>query len=213
MVGFRQIGSSPGEETLVALELGPKGTVPPVTHVRGTLIAASLLSLRSRGHFDAYLRHLPEPFHAPILHSVAGSWLDISLGVAHYRAAEELQLPSEELIEIGRGVAAKIQQSLLGTLVRLAKTAGVTPWLGLEYVPTLWARCFIGGSIAVYRRGPKEARFEAHGNPELAALGYFRNAFRGMFLGSGELFCSKVYIHDMPSLAEKGIVGFRIAWA
>ncbi len=95
----------------------------------------------------------------------------------------------------------------------MAKSAGVTPWMGLEYFPKLWQRTMIGGGVAVYRLGPKEARIECHGAPELAELAYFRNGFRGMFTSSGALFCSRVYVHDLASFAIRKIVGFRIAWA
>ncbi len=203
----------PKEEVVIPLALTAAGTVEPATLIRSTLLAASLMTLRSRGHFDRYLTKLPLPFHDPVLNSIAGSWLPIEVGVAHYRAANALALPLEELHEIGRIVAARIQDSLLGTLVRVARTAGVTPWTGIEYLPKLWARTISGGAIAVYRLGPKEARVECHGAPELAAIDYFRQAFRGMFMGSGMLFCDRLYIHDLSRYTARGIVGFRVAWA
>jgi hypothetical protein len=113
---------------------------------------------------------------------------------------------------MGREVADKIQKSVLGTLVRLAKGAGVTPWIGLEYLPKLWGRVMLGGGMALYRLGPKEARVECHGAPRLAALPYFRNGFRGMFEGSGQLFCNKLYVADLRALAARGVAGFQVSW-
>ena len=114
---------------------------------------------------------------------------------------------------MGGGVAERIQNGLLGTMVRMAKTAGVTPWMGLEYMPKLWRRTMIGGAVAIYRLGPKESRVECYGAPDFAELSYFRNAFRGMFASSGALFCSKVYVHDLASFTIRGVIGFRVSWA
>ena len=200
------------EEVLISLQVSSNGKVEPVTHMRSTLVAASLLSLKSLGHLDAYLRNLPAALHDTILHSVAGMWLPLEIGVAHYRAADALDLSVEEQIAVGHAVADRIQKSLLGTLVRVAKSAGVTPWTGLEYSPRLWGRVLQGGSLALYRLGPKEARVECHGAPELARLPYFRNGFRGMFLGSGQLFCEKLYARDLASFVARGVVAFQVAW-
>jgi hypothetical protein len=201
------------DEVFVPLDVGPRGIVEPVTQIRSTHIAASVLALRSRGHFEAYVTHLPQALHEGILRSVPGTWLPIEMAVAHYRAAEAVGLTTEAQLEMGRGVAEKIQNGLLGTLVRLAKTAGVTPWTGLEYFPRLWQRTMIGGGVAVYRLGPKEARIECHGVPDLAELAYFRNGFRGMFASSGELFCSRVYVTDLIAFTLRKVIGFRVSWA
>jgi hypothetical protein len=204
---------SRNEELLIPLQLSARGTVDPVTHMRSTLVAASLMSLRSLGHLDAYLQHLPVTLHDTILQTVAGTWLPLEVGVAHYRAADALGLTVEQQLAVGREVADRVQKSVLGTLVRMAKGAGVTPWMGLEYAPKLWVRVLQGGGVALYRLGPKEARIEFHGAPELAQIDYFRNGFRGMFQGSGQLFAGKIYVHDLPKLTARKIVGFQVSWA
>jgi len=206
------LGSSK-DDVLIPLDVGERGVVEPVTQIRSTQVAASVLALRARGYYERYLALLPARYHEPVLHSVPGTWLPIEVGVAHYRAADALGLSVEEQMAMGRGVAERIQNGLLGTLVRLAKTAGVTPWTGLEYTPRLWQRTLIGGACAVYQLVPKEARVEFHGVPELAALPYFRHGFRGMFAGSGELFCRKVYVTDLVAFALRKVIGFRVSWA
>jgi hypothetical protein len=213
MTGIARSIAKREEEVLVPLATGSKGLVEPATHIRSTQIAASVLALRAHGFFDRYLQGVAVELHEPILRSVPGTWLPIDVGVAHYRAAEALGLTVDQQLAMGRGVAERIQNGLLGTLVRMAKGAGVTPWTGLEYVPKLWQRTLIGGAVAVYRLGPKEARVECHGAPELAELSYFRNGFRGMFASSGLLFCSKIYVHDLVGFTMRRIIGFRVAWA
>jgi len=207
------VSTARAEEVVVPLRANRNGLVDPVTHMRSTLISASLLAIKERGYFEAYAKLLPRELHDPVLNAVAGTWLDLPLVVAHYRAANEIGVGPTDLIEIGRSVARRIHDSLLGTLVKMAKNIGVTPWIGLEYQPKLWARVCMGGSVAVYRLGPKEARYEAHGFPDLAKIAYFRSSLRGMFIGSGELFCSRMFVQEIPSFTARGVIALRAAWA
>jgi hypothetical protein len=200
------------EGVLIPLRVSPGGKVSVVTQVRSTLIASSFLVLRARGHERAYLRHLPPALHDVVLQSVAGSWMPLDVGMAHYAAANAIGLSMEEQLDIGSDVAVRIQNSLLGTLVRVAKGAGVTPWTGLEHFQRLWDRLLDGGAGAVYRLGPKEARVEMHGVP-LVEIPYFRNAWRGMFLGSASLFCAKMYVTEIPRFGSKTSWALRLSWA
>lgn len=176
------------------------------------MIGASVLALRALGHFDAYIKHLPAEHRETILGSVAGTWLDYRVGVAHYRALDALGLTNEEQLEIGRDVGRRVHATIFGTMARLARSVGVTPWAGLAQQKRLWSGTIDGGAVAVYKLGPKEARFEAHGVPELVAIPYFRNAFRGIYVSGSELFCKKMYVSEIPSFTQRGIVGYRLAW-
>jgi hypothetical protein len=184
-----------------------------VTHVRSTLIASSVQTLRARGLLDAYLAALPRDLHPTVLEAVAGSWLPLSVGMAHYAAADTLALSSIEQFNNGREVADRVQNSMLGTLVRAAKNMGVTPWTGLGMFQRMCDRMLFGGAGAVYKTGPKEARVEAHGIP-LVRWAYFRNSWRGMFAGSGELFCTKLYVTELSTSPTSDVpFVMRIAWA
>ncbi len=200
-------------ETVVPLRT-TSGKVAPVTHIRSTLVASSVQTLRARGLFDEYLGKLPKEMHATVLDAVAGSWMPLAVGMAHYAAADAIGLSSLEQFSNGRLVAERVQNTMLGTLVRAAKNIGVTPWMGLEQFQRMWDRVLLGGSGAVYRLGPKEARVEAHGNP-LVKWAYFRNSWRGMFAGSGELFCKKLYATEVAAPAPTSHSPFvlRISWA
>jgi hypothetical protein len=204
--------ASPTEQTIVPLRLDATGKIAPVTEVRSTLLASSILALREMAHFEAYLANLPASYHATVLESVAGSWLPVAAGVAHYSAADALGLSAREQFEIGRSVAVRVQNTALGTLVRVAKSAGVTPWIGLGHFQRLWDRLLRGGAGSVVRLGPKEARIEIHG-VAMVAIPYFRNGWRGMFAGSGELFCSKIYVTEMTSRTTPTSMSLRVAWA
>lgn len=185
-----------------------------MTQIRSTLLAGSLQTLRAKGHFDAYIEALPKELHSQVLEVVAGSWMPIAIGMAHYSACEAIGLTPTEQFNNGREVSTRVQNTLLGLLARTAKTlGGVTPWTGLEQFQRMWDRVMLGGSGAVYRLGPKEARVEAHGNP-LVQWPYFRNSWRGMFACAGELFCNKLYVTEVspPGAANKGLFVLRIAW-
>lgn len=79
----------------------PRARVPVCTAVRSTLLGASVLTLRRLGLFDRYIEHLPARHHPPILYGVAGQWLPIALGAAHYTACAAMGLAPEEVAAVG----------------------------------------------------------------------------------------------------------------
>jgi hypothetical protein len=200
------------EVVIVAPSLSASGAVEPVTYVRSTLLASSILGLRERGLMEEYEKHLPVVVRDAVLNAVTGSWLPVEVAMAHYRAVDALQRPVPEQYAAGEYVAARIQNTVLGTLARMAKTAGVTPWMGLEYFPKLWDRLMMGGSPAVYQLGPKEARVEIYGVP-MVEFACFRNGWRGMFGSSGLFFANKVFVHEIPRYTTTTNTAFRISWA
>jgi hypothetical protein len=204
--------AEPRETVVVPLRVTAAGVVDPVVKVRSTLLASSLLGLRERGRFDAYLELLPEKARPTVLGSVAGQWLAVEFAMDHYRACEMLGEPVDDQFTAGWRTSERIQNSVLGTLARVAKNAGVTPWMGLEYFQRLWDRLMLGGSGAVYRVGPKDARVEIHGVP-MVQFAYFRNGWRGMFAGSGQLFANSIHVTEITSFTTHTRTAFRISWA
>ncbi|MDP9035259.1 MAG: hypothetical protein M3O50_10660 [Myxococcota bacterium] len=190
------------------------GRVAPVTHLRSTLLASSIQTLKARGLLSQYLEKLPRELHPTVLEAVAGGWMPIAIGAAHYAAADALALSQDAIFDNGRAVADRVQNTMLGTLVRAAKSVGVTPWIGLEQFQRLWDRLLLGGSGAVYRTGAKEARVESHGNP-LVRWSYFRHSWRGMFAASGELFCDRFYVTEVsvPAFDSTAPFVMRVAWS
>jgi hypothetical protein len=191
---------------------GPLETIGSTTRVRSTLIASSLRSLREHGHFDAYFAKLEPAWRDAILHSVAGVWMPVGAGTAHYRACDALQLSPVEQIEIGREVGDRIQGTFLASMVRAARGAGVTPWRALSYTDKLYGRLFEGGGMAVVKLGPKEARVDMANNP-IVGVGYFRNGLRGLYQVAVELFCTKAYVTNIPNLATETSCALKISWA
>jgi hypothetical protein len=201
------------EEVLVPFRAGGlRTTVPVATRFRSTWLSSSVRALRARNLFDAYLAHLPAQHHDAILNTVVGVWLPVKVAEAHYDACDKLKLPVQELVAIGSEVSLHAQGIVFATALNLAKGAGVTPWQVLPRLPEVWYRIWIGGGVAVYKLGPKDARLEV-GGWTCASTTYCRIAMRGVLQGLTEIFCERAYVREVPALCSKLTLGYRIAWA
>jgi hypothetical protein len=181
--------------------------------VRSTLIASSMDSLRRRGTFERYRKLLAAEHRDTLLSSVAGLWLPMNAGMAHYQACEDLGLSVEEQLGIGAEVSHKIHDTFLGVVIKMAKNAGVTPWTLLPKGNQLYGRLFNGGGgTQIVKLGPKEARATISG-VTLLQIPYFRNAIRGLYQAAITLFCTRAYVNEIPRRSTPNSVVLRIAWA
>ena len=181
------------------------------TEVRSTLLTSSLRVVRERDLLERYTALLPPVHRETILSSIAGVWLPMAVGIAHYRAMDGLGFSLSEQVRIGTEVGDRVHGTFLGTMVKMAASAGVTPWTALGQTGKLFDRVFRGGGgICVIKLGPKEARSEIVGVP-LAEVAYWRTAMRGMFQAGCELFCRKAYVTEIAYTPTT--VSVRIAWA
>jgi len=187
--------------------------VPLTTHFRSTWLASSLRSLRDHGLFERYEALLAPQDRDTILGSVAGTWLPVAVATAHYEACARLELPTQTVVVLGQEVQHRVNATVLGTVVRLSKNAGVTPWVLFSHFQRLWDRIWMGGDIAVVKRGPKDARIDMVGCT-LCPSAYYRAGFKGVLCGLAEMFCTKVYVHE-----ERGMhvsptrASYRVSWA
>jgi hypothetical protein len=189
-----------------------RGAVPLTTSFRSTWLTSSLRSLRARGLLDQYYDYLPPEHREAVAGSIAGVWLPTPVAVAHYAACDRFELPESDLVAIGAEVGEHVYSTVLGIVVRLAKGAGVTPWTVIGRFPQLWSRVWLGGGVAIYRLGPKEARIEIAGW-QCSPYRYTTIAMRGVLSSLTALFCQKTYVHAVPGLCTKTTLGYRISWA
>ncbi len=182
--------------------------VPPVTHVRSTLLRSSFDAIQGLGLRDAYLGRLAPEYHSAVQELVIGQWLPVEIALAHYGAIESLRLTDAQAFANGRLVADRIQNSYVGTLTKMLGTTA-TLWSGLPRLPGVWARTMQGGATSLYRLGPKDARVEVHGIP-LARYAYFRQGLAGMFTSSLELVTRKVHCRAVAVSPMR--VDFLISW-
>jgi hypothetical protein len=196
-------------EVIVPLP-GPRERIPATKQVRSTLIASSQRAVRDRGRFDEYLKLVDSRWREPLTIAVAGTWLPIDAAMAHYRACDGLLFSLAEQQQIGREVGDRLHGTFLGTIIRSAKTVGVSPWTPLANAQKLYARVFDGGAVSVLRVGPKEADIEMVRNA-LLGVGYFRNALRSLWQVAMEFFCTRVYVRETTRTDDSACV--RVAWA
>lgn len=184
----------------------------PLREVRSTLLSSSLAALRERGLVDRYFELLPAERHPAILSLVAGVWVPADLALAHYRACDGLGVTPEQQQSIGDDVARRIHGSLLGTVVRMARSTGVTMWTGAAQFPRLWDRMFRGGGFAAVKLGPKELRVDVEQLP-LVDVAYFRNGLCHTLRATCELFARTVYVRATPRREGSAAASLRISWA
>jgi hypothetical protein len=179
--------------------------------MRSTLLLGSIGALRAAGHFDSYAAALAEEHREELLHAVAGTWIPVEIARSHYKACESLGLSPEGEAELGRAVFERTGDTMFGTMVRLAKGAGATPWTVFPQLQRFWERGYDGGGIRVLKLGPKEARIEVT-QCGLTESRYFRNALRGLFGSVVQLFCGRAYVHELPG-RQTASMSVKAQWA
>ncbi len=132
------------EETILPFP-APVEQLGLATHLRSTLVASSIESLRRRGLLDRYRATIAPEHREALLTTVAGLWLPMEVGIAHYETVDRLGFTQEEQAQIGREVSHKIHDTFLGVVMRAATQAGVTPWTLLPKGNQLFGRIFQGG--------------------------------------------------------------------
>jgi hypothetical protein len=199
--------TSAGVETVLAF---PK-RVDPLANVRSTILIASLNNIKSAGHYDTYIRHLPGEHRRELLEQVVGTWTPVEAALAHYTACDALGLSEHTATAFGRQTVERIGTSLVGTGIRMAKQAGATPWTFCPHVQRFWARGYDGGGIAVYKLGPKDARFDLI-QFSLCASAFYRSALGGWLGGLLQLFCTTLYLHEMRAPRGRDSASYRAQW-
>jgi len=201
---------SAGEVDDVFLPFPP--TFPAARNAKSTVLQSSVAAVRMSTRFDAYMRHLPPAHQQVLLHAVAGTWIPIDVAHAHYEACDAAGFTADEAFANGRRTFDQAGQVVFGTVLKMAKAAGVTPWTTLEQLQRFCARGYDGGGVQVHRLGPKEARIQVV-KVRLMESPYYRGALRGVFASAMELFCTKVYLTEKPGARPFGTITMRQQWA
>ncbi len=186
--------------------------MPALRHARSTVLVGSIAVVRASPHWDAYVAALDAPHRETLLTSVAAVWIPLPAALAHYRACDALPLTADEQVANGRKTFDRAGGSIFGTVMKMAKEAGVTPWTLLSQFHRFWSRSYDGGGVQVKKVGPKEAHVDvAHAS--LLESRYFRNALRGVVVSAVDLFCTKGYMTERQGARVHDGVAYRIQWA
>jgi hypothetical protein len=205
------VSSIPRVPAKAELVLAYPTPTEPVRHVRSTLLIASIDNVRADHRFDEYAALVPRQYHQALFESVAGVWLPLDAALAHYRACDALQLAESTAVGYGKKTVERVGQSMVGTVLRMAKQAGTTPWSFYPLVQRFWMRGYDGGGIAIYRMGPKDARLDLV-QSALCESPFYRRALRGWLTGLTLLFCRTLYLQEMGQHDGSHSVAYRAQW-
>jgi hypothetical protein len=168
-----------------------------VTHVRSTLLQSSVQTLKDNGFFDRYQAALSPRYRDEILLTLAPTWHPIEVAMAHYEAWEALGFSLDELRAISESVSTRIMGTFVATMVRSSRNAGATPWFPLSQYDKLWRRLFMGGSVRITERGPKDAMVESHGLAMFEGR-CFPISYQGVVRTAMLLFAKNVFARTLP---------------
>ena len=186
--------------------------VAPIRHVRSTLLIGSLGAIKQAGYLDAWAANIDPTPREELLQAVAGVWIPVDRAIAHYRACDSLGLSPDAEAQLGGATFDRVRGTLLGTMLRMANGAGVTPWTLLPRLQRFWDRAYDGAGIQIVRLGPKDAQLDLM-HCAFADTRYYRNALRGLVVSVLQLFCQKAYVQERKARREAGTVSFRAQWA
>ena len=199
-----------GNARVLLQHTSPNGLI--ARHVRGSLIASSLQTLRELGYFERYSAKLPAAYRDEVLFVLASSWLPMKIAEAHYRACEELGLDEAQLTANGEAVSRRIMGTYLATMTRTGRNMGtLSPWLPLKQYHRVCERIIDGGSFVVSEVGPKDALVETRGLP-LFQFRYFRMAALGVFRGAAGMFAKTCYVRELPSRVNSEQLVVSVSW-
>jgi hypothetical protein len=188
----------------------PEDRVRSVTHVRSSAIVTAQALLRESGKFADYTEGLPPEVRPAVFGIVPGTWVPIDTALAHHRAMDTLRLPPSEQMTLATGSGEKMQGALTGTIFRMSREVGITPWTLMPHSQRIWDRMCRGGDISVERLGPKEAMVRMYGLP-LFSCSYFRVAMRCVLQKGLSLWCTRGYVIEVAWTSTT--LTFREAWA
>jgi hypothetical protein len=185
--------------------------IAPLANVRSTILVASINNIKRADYVEPYTRALPEKHRQTLFELIAGTWTPVEAAMAHYSACDTLGLSEHTATEFGEQTVDRIGQSMVGTGIRMAKQAGVTPWTFCPHVQRFWARGYDGGGIAVYKLGPKEARFDLV-QFSLCESPFYRSALAGWLGALLRLFSRTLYLHQTSPPDGPHSASYRAQW-
>ena len=153
--------------------------------------------LREMGKIAAYEEGIAPEARPAVFGIVPGSWIPVETALAHHRAIDGLRLPPSEQITLATGSGEKMQSALTGTILRMSREIGVTPWTLMPHGQRIWDRVCRGGDMSVERVGPKEAVVRMYGLP-LFTSSYFRVAVRYVLQSGLSHWCTRGFVTEVP---------------
>jgi hypothetical protein len=166
--------------------------------------------LREMGKIAAYEEGIAPETRPAVFGIVPGSWIPVETALAHHRAIDGLRLPASDQITLATGSGEKMQSALTGTILRMSREIGVTPWTLMPHGQRIWDRVCRGGDMSVERVGPKEVVVRMYGLP-LFTSSYFRVAARYVLQSGLSHWCTRCFVTEVTHTPTS--ITLREAWA
>jgi hypothetical protein len=196
------------EEVVLALP----ANVANARNMKSTVLQASVNAVRTGPRGAAYLAKLAPAHKDALLTAIAGTWIPIDVAAAHYEACDAAGFTQDDAFANGGKTFDIAGHVIFGTVLKMARASGVTPWTLLEQLQRFWERGYDGGGIAVSKLGPKEARVNVV-RQKLFESPYYRGALRGLLGAALGLFCTRVYVVERPGQRAFASIHLRVQWA
>jgi hypothetical protein len=185
--------------------------IQPVTHVRGTAIAASRDQIKAMGQYDRYLAHLPSQANHELVSLLAPSWVPVALVKAHYDAIDHLDITAEAIENAARAVAVKLHGVLVGAVAKAARASGANPLSVVRALGMLWPRTFRGGALGVRQTAMKEG-FVYFTGTSLLASRYLRVGLRSHVQIAADIFSERALVREQSYKPAFHELVIRVQW-
>lgn len=195
------------EEILVPFRGGP----PVVAEIRSTAIVSAIQTVRSIGLGERYEAAMTADQRTRLLSLAPGIWVPAEVAREHYQIVDDLHLDAATIERIGAAVGERLYKSVVGTLLKLSSEAGASPWQMLPITQRMIDMNWRGTDVAVWKRGPKEARFEWRNQP-CSKVPYFVTSFASLLRTLLELLCKKAYVVPVPNGCGPTKLTCRLSW-
>jgi hypothetical protein len=192
--------------------LPPADQITPVTHVRGTLLAASREQLRTAGRFAAYDALLSPPARAALDATLVGTWFGIDVAQEHYGAVDRLGISDREVKEMTDDVSRRLSGPFMQTMSSTLRTTGLSPWDVVPFYDKVWRRLFVGGALAVAKVGPKDARIIIAGQPLIQSRFHRLGLSRHLVIGIQFLVGKSAYVRELYLDPAGGRAELLLQW-
>jgi hypothetical protein len=176
------------------------------------VLLGSLGALEKAGHRERWSALVPDDAREALQYAVPGVWMRIEIALAHYGACDQLGLSDEAAAQLGASTFSRIKGTLLGTMLRMAQGAAVTPWTVLPHLQRFWNRAYDGAGIRIIKKGPKDAHLDLV-QCALAENGYYRPALGGLLCSVIELFAARAYVRERRAARPRGTIALHAQWA
>jgi hypothetical protein len=212
MVGVNLPKSLLPEATEWISPLPPEREIAPVTHVRGTLLAASREQVRAAGRFADYERLLTPAARAELDTTLANAWFSIDLAHVHYTAVDRLGLAEPEAVRMTEEVSRRLSGPFMQTMSSTLRTTGLTPWDIVPFYDKVWRRLFVGGALAVAKVGPKDARMVIAGHPLIKYRYHRIGIATHLVIGVQFLVAKRAYVRELRVDPVAGRADLLLQW-